>query len=141
MARFSLSVLVLCLFMALMASAMPIKRDDVANQADYAMKEIEAAAQRMKEMVEKYKEAQEANDKNTSDNSNQPATTDQAENKNTPMDESTTPTSTSPTESTPVASTAAQPPKASNTHIVNNNPLSKVPLIGGLLSGGGLQSL
>ncbi|PYH83482.1 hypothetical protein BO82DRAFT_400554 [Aspergillus uvarum CBS 121591] len=137
MARFSLSVLVLCLFMALMASAMPVKRDDVANESDYAMQGIESATKMMEEMIEKYKQAQEEASDNANDAS--AATADETENKNAPMeDASTTPSSTTPTETTPVASAAAQPPKPSKTHIVNDNPFANLPLVGGLLSGGGL---
>ncbi|OJK02553.1 hypothetical protein ASPACDRAFT_1854521 [Aspergillus aculeatus ATCC 16872] len=133
MARFSISVLVLCLFMALMASAMPVKRDDVANESDYAMQGIESAAKMMEEMIEKYKEAQEAND-----NSND-ASSETSENQNAPMeDANTSPSSTTPTEATPAASAAAQSPKPSKTHIVNDNPFANLPLVGGLLSGGGL---
>ncbi|PYI30443.1 hypothetical protein BP00DRAFT_426465 [Aspergillus indologenus CBS 114.80] len=137
MARFSLSVLVLCLFMALMASAMPVKRDDVANESDYAMQGIESATKMMEEMIEKYKQAQEEASDNANDAS--AATADETENKNAPMeDASTTPSSTTPTETTPAASAAAQPPKPSKTHIVNDNPFANLPLVGGLLSGGGL---
>ncbi|RAK72100.1 uncharacterized protein BO72DRAFT_453020 [Aspergillus fijiensis CBS 313.89] len=139
MARFSLSVLVLCLFMALMASAMPVKRDDVANESDYAMQGIESATKMMEEMIEKYKETQEANDKSNDASS---ATADKTENQNAPMeDANTSPSSTTPTEATPAASAAAQSPKPSKTHIVNDNPFAKLPLVGGLLSGGGLPGL
>ncbi|PWY86283.1 hypothetical protein BO70DRAFT_378895 [Aspergillus heteromorphus CBS 117.55] len=143
MARLSISALVLCLVLALMATAQPVKREDPlalsGNDFDAKVAEDLAAQslQSASEMIDQMTEKANKDDKNKTPTSSAAAaapsssTAHTTENKEQPEPSATTPTTSS--EATPVES-----PKASSSHIVNDDPLSNIPLIGGLLSGGGL---
>ncbi|RHZ73452.1 hypothetical protein CDV55_106909 [Aspergillus turcosus] len=130
MARFSLSFLALCFFLALMASAMPAKRgngdldpSDAVTAALGALKAFENADKENNNTADKTSAAHGANVK-------QGTTTPQ------PI-----PSGTRTTAQTPAAASssgAAAPKKSSS----SDNVLSHIPLIGGVLGGGaGLGSL
>ncbi|PYH97584.1 hypothetical protein BO71DRAFT_396016 [Aspergillus ellipticus CBS 707.79] len=135
MARLTLSTLVLCLFLALMAVAVPVKREDPlalsGNQLDaqlaenLAVESLESATKMLDKMNNKTPTSSAAASTPSA------STTHGTENKEEADPTATDPTSSS--EATPVES-----PKPSSSHIVNDNPLSNLPLIGGLLSGGGI---
>ncbi|GKZ27923.1 hypothetical protein AbraIFM66951_001690 [Aspergillus brasiliensis] len=151
MARLSLSIFVLCLFLALMVTAMPVKRDDSnGNEIDGSLAEqvaeqsLESASKMLDQIDNEEKQKQQDADNNSktpSATSSKPSaskTTPQAEKKVADTEPSaSTPSSTA--ENT--ASTPSSAPSSSSSHIVNDNPLSKVPLVGELLSGGGSGSL
>ncbi|PWY93789.1 hypothetical protein BO94DRAFT_353017 [Aspergillus sclerotioniger CBS 115572] len=156
MARFSLSFLVLCLFLAIMATAMPIKRADPdgATEMDsslaeeVAAKSLQSAAKMMDEMAGQADESSQKddNDTSTSDKTNStpsPSTsnnsTPETENKQQPEADNQEPTPTTPTSTESSAASSPQP--SSSSHIVNNNPFANLPIVGGLLSGGGEGSL
>ncbi|RHZ48541.1 uncharacterized protein CDV56_102060 [Aspergillus thermomutatus] len=130
MARFSLSFLALCFFLALMASALPAKRDDgdlnpsdaVAAAFD-ALKAFDNLDQKQKDTADKTSAAHGAN-------MNEGTTTPQ------PI-----PSGTRTTVQTPAAasSSGAAAPKKSTS---SDNMLSHIPILGGVLGGGaGLGSL
>ncbi|OJJ71441.1 hypothetical protein ASPBRDRAFT_44379 [Aspergillus brasiliensis CBS 101740] len=152
MARLSLSIFVLCLFLALMVTAMPVKRDDSnGNEIDGSLAEqvaeqsLESASKMLDQIDNEEKQKQQDADNNSktpSATSSKPSaskTTPQAEKKVADTEPSSASTPSSTAENT--ASTPSSAPSSSSSHIVNDNPLSKVPLVGELLSGGGSGSL
>ncbi|GKZ36436.1 hypothetical protein AbraIFM66950_007508 [Aspergillus brasiliensis] len=151
MARLSLSIFVLCLFLALMVTAMPVKRDGSnGNEIDGSLAEqvaeqsLESASKMLDQIDNEEKQKQQDADNNSktpSATSSKPSaskTTPQAEKKVADTEPSaSTPSSTA--ENT--ASTPSTAPSSSSSHIVNDNPLSNIPFVGELLSGGGSGSL
>ncbi|PWY63482.1 hypothetical protein BO83DRAFT_411905 [Aspergillus eucalypticola CBS 122712] len=155
MARLSLSIFVLCLFLALMVSAMPVKREDSnGNELDGTLAE-QVAEQSLKsasEMLDQIAGKDDDDDKKkptpsgTTDNKPSPTGTKHAtESQTAPKTEdkvaNTEPSSTTPTSTEETPSTSSSAPATASSHVVNDNPLSKIPLVGELLSGGGSGSL
>ncbi|GFF25366.1 hypothetical protein IFM58399_01006 [Aspergillus lentulus] len=134
MARFSLSFLALCFFLALMASALPAKRGDDDLDAGDAV----AAALNALKAFENVKE--EKNDNN--DIPDKPSAAHGANVKEGTTTPQPIPSGTRTTVQTPAAasSSAAAAPKKKKQS--STNMLSHIPIIGGVLGGGeGLGSL
>ncbi|PKX93168.1 uncharacterized protein P174DRAFT_513581 [Aspergillus novofumigatus IBT 16806] len=133
MARFSLSFLALCFFLALMASALPAKRDDGDLDAGDAV----AAALSALKAFENVKEVKE----DKKDTPDKPSAAHGANVKEATTTPQPIPSGTRTTVQTPAAasSSAAAVPKKKQS---STNMLSHIPIIGGVLGGGaGLGSL
>ncbi|KAL3264435.1 hypothetical protein ABHI18_000751 [Aspergillus niger] len=153
MARLSISIFVLCLFLALMVTAMPVKREDSSgNELDGTLAEQVAeqsleSASKMLEQISGKEDDDQKKDKDSksdtpSSTTDQPANESKAAPKTEEKVANTEPSSTTPSstaEETP--STSSSAPSTASSHVVNDNPLSKIPLVGELLSGGGAGSL
>ncbi|KAF7115207.1 hypothetical protein CNMCM5793_001634 [Aspergillus hiratsukae] len=131
MARFSLSFLALCFFLALMASALPAKRDDGDMMAADA---VAAALGALKA----FENADKENNNNTADKTSAAHAANVKQGTATPQP---IPSGTRTAAQTPAAASssgAAKPKKQSS----SENMLAHIPLIGGVLGGGaGLGSL
>ncbi|KAF7162772.1 hypothetical protein CNMCM5623_007941 [Aspergillus felis] len=134
MARFSLSFLALCFFLALMVSALPAKRDDGDLDASDA---VTAALNALK-LNKAFEDGDKEKPKPTPEKASPVHGTNMMEATATPQP---IPSGTRTTVQTPAAassSTPAAPKKTSST----DNMLSKIPILGGMLgSGKGLGSL
>ncbi|EAW25484.1 uncharacterized protein NFIA_109780 [Aspergillus fischeri NRRL 181] len=130
MARFSLSFLALCFFLALVVSALPAKRDDDDLDAGDA---VAAALSALR--------AFENVDKETTGIPDKASAAHGANVKEATTTPQPIPSGTRSTVQTPAAasSSAAAAPKKKQG---STNPLSHIPIIGGVLGGGeGLGSL
>ncbi|GIK03731.1 hypothetical protein Aspvir_007805 [Aspergillus viridinutans] len=129
MARFSLSFLALCFFLALMVSALPAKRDDGDLDASDAVSAALSALKAFENADEK---------KPTPEKASAVHGANVTEGTATPQP---IPSGTRTTVQTPAAasSSAAPTPKKKTS---SENMLSHIPIIGGVLGGGaGLGSL
>ncbi|RAL05731.1 uncharacterized protein BO80DRAFT_498666 [Aspergillus ibericus CBS 121593] len=165
MPRLTLSFLLICLVLAIMATAMPIKRasPDSATEMDstlaeeIAAKSLQSAAKMMDEMAGKAVESSKEDDSTSTPSTSTPSTSTpqtkpqtetetETENKQQPKTDADTSAEekkeSTPTTPTATESSAASSPKPqASTHIVNDNPFANLPIVGGLLSGGGDSSL
>ncbi|PYH36545.1 uncharacterized protein BO87DRAFT_457491 [Aspergillus neoniger CBS 115656] len=154
MARLSLSIFVLCLFLALMVSAMPVKRENSSgNELDGTLAEqvaeqsLESASEMLDQITGKDDDDKKkpAPSGTTDSKPSSTGTTHSTESQTAPKTEekvaSTEPSSTTPTSTEETPSTSSSAPSTASSHVVNDNPLSKIPLVGDLLSGGGSGSL
>ncbi|EAW10103.1 uncharacterized protein ACLA_045680 [Aspergillus clavatus NRRL 1] len=145
MARLSLSFLALCFFLALMASALPAKRDstdldasDAIQTAFDALQAMDNVKENIKTQTEKKKDdASAAKAAQTEDRTATAEPVPMPESESVP---SPSPSSTAAEKPAPAASSSAAAP-AGSAH-ASDNFLSKVPIFGPLLGGGqGLGSI
>ncbi|GFF37713.1 hypothetical protein IFM61606_06813 [Aspergillus udagawae] len=133
MARFSLSFLALCFFLALMVSALPAKRDDGDLDASDAISAALSALKAFEDADNEKPKPKPTPEKASAAHG--------ANMKEEPAMPQPIPSGTRTTVQTPAAassSAAAGPKKTSS----SENMLSHIPIIGGVLGGGkGLGSL
>ncbi|KAF4217921.1 hypothetical protein CNMCM8980_008239 [Aspergillus fumigatiaffinis] len=132
MARFSLSFLALCFFLALMASALPAKRGDDDLDAGDAVAAALSALKAFETVKEVKEEKNDTPDKPSAAHGANMTTTPQ------PIPSGTRTTVQTPAAASSSAAAAPVPKKKQS----STNMLSHIPIIGGVLGGGaGLGSL